>query len=109
MNIDVALSSAIEPLVPEFAPDIYEGNATTFCTYNYSALPALHADSRPNAIVYLVQVHLYVPTGLDCYRLLINLKNSLYNFGCTYPSVELVSDKAGQHHVLECRYMDGDV
>lgn len=109
MTVDEALVYAIEPLVPEIAPDVYEGNAVEFCTYNYSAFPRLHSDGRPSVMVYLVQVHYCAPRGQNCRRKLVNLKNALFNAGCTYPTEENASDMDGQHYVLECEYWDGDV
>lgn len=109
MNIDEALVFAIEPIIPEISPGLYEGRALEYCVYNYSALPRLHAEGKPGAIVYLVQVHYCLPTGQAAQRTLIQLKNALHCAGCTYPSVEDASDEDGQHYVLECQYMDGDV
>lgn len=107
--VEDALVFAIEPLVPEVAPDVYEGDATEFCTYNYTPFPRLHADGRPQVIVYLVQVHYCAPRGQACARKLVNLKNALFNAGFTYPTVENASDRDGQHYVLECQYKDDDV
>lgn len=109
MSVDDALAFAIEPIVPEVAPDVYEGQATEFCTYNYSAFPGLYADGKPGIIVYLVQVHYCAPIGQACRRKLVNLKNALFHAGCTYPTEENASDKDGQHYVLECQYKDCDV
>lgn len=109
MTVDEALVFAIEPIVPEVAPQVYEGSATEFCTYNHTDIANLFADGRPGVIVYLVQVHYCAPIGQDCWRKLVNLKNALFNVGCTYPTVEDASDKNGQHYVLECQYKDCDL
>lgn len=106
MNVEEAIVFAAEPLVPEIAPGVYEGKATTYCTYNYSMVGRSYAAGRPVALVCLGQLHLYMPVGKDSFRLKINLSMALFNAGCTYPSIEDLSDKSGQHFVFEFEYKE---
>ena len=43
MTIDERITAAVTPVVPEVAPQIYEGSALTYCTYNYDEMPQLHS------------------------------------------------------------------
>ena len=104
--LDDVLVDAIEPLVPEIAPQVYEGTSTEYCTYNYSILPRVFAAGRPHALVYLVQLHYFTPRGQNSARKLLQLQQALFCAGCTYPQVEDASDKDGPHFVLECQYTD---
>ena len=111
MSIDEALVAAVELLVPEIAPQVYEGKALEYCTYNYAQLPALHAEGRPQAILYLVQLHYCAPRGQNCGRTIRLLSQALFCAGGTWPTVEDASDEDGQHYVLECQYkeaLDGE-
>ncbi|MBS5433929.1 MAG: hypothetical protein KHY12_09275 [Firmicutes bacterium] len=109
MNIDERLTAAITLVVPETAPRIYEGTAQEYCVYNYNTVPRLHANGRPGAALYLVQVHLLTAKGLPTRQKRQALKRALFKAGCTYPSEVDASDPEGQHFVLECQYTDDDV
>ena len=39
MSIDDKLRSAVKPLVPDIAPDLYLGNKDEYCPYNYEEMP----------------------------------------------------------------------
>jgi hypothetical protein len=109
MSINTIIRAAITPIVPECVPDQYTGTATEYCTFNYSELPDAFGDDSPHAIRYLVQLHYFLPTGVNPYTKKKQLKNALLNAGFTYPSVTNASDADGQHYALECEYSDGDV
>lgn len=113
MGLGEKLCAAVTSHVPICRPDIYQPEIgeepELYCTYNYDEIPRVFADGRPNAIVYLIMVHLYAPLGKDTQILRSRLKNALHNAGCTYPEVENSSDANGQHYVFECQYMDGDM
>lgn len=74
-----------------------------------NTVPRLHANGRPGAALYLVQVHLLTAKGLPTRQKRQALKRALFKAGCTYPSEVDASDPEGQHFVLECQYTDGDV
>jgi hypothetical protein len=106
--IDDLIKSAVDPIVPCF-PDVYEGSELTYSTYNYNELPVSHGDNAPEAVRYLIQVHLFAPTGTNAATLRRRIKNALLGIGCTYPTATNMSDADGQHWILECDYVDGDV
>lgn len=109
MSVNRTIKCAIEPIVPVCVPDIYTGNATEYCTFNYTELPANFGDNKPNAIRYLVQVHWLSPSGVNPATKKKKIKNALYDADFTYPVVVNATDADGQHYVFECEYVDGDV
>lgn len=109
MSIDELLETAVSAIVPACAPNRYNGNVTTYATWNYSTIPVVFADSKPDAARYLIQVHLFLPFNTNPNSIKLQLARSLHSYGMTYPSITPAHDKAGQHYVFECEYTDGGV
>lgn len=109
MSIDAAIRTALTPIVPIVKPNVHTGSETEYIVFNYTELPTLHADNRPHAIRYLVQVHWYLPTNVNPNTKKKQIKNALLDAGFTYPSTTNASDGEGQHFVFECEGIDGDV
>ena len=109
MSIDETLKSTLSQFVPELAPNQYTGNALEYIVWNYNLGPVIFADSRPCAARYFVQVHMYLPNGVNPIQKRIDICRAMHTAGFTYPSVTNASDKSGQHYVFECEYTDGGV
>lgn len=109
MNIDQRIKEALTPIIPEVQPDIYTGDAVEYIVWNYNLGPVLFADSTPDAARYFVQVHMYLPSGVNPIQKRIDICRAMHTAGFTYPSVTNASDKSGQHYVFECEYTDGGV
>jgi hypothetical protein len=109
MNLDERIRTALTPIVPVVKPNVHTGSETEYIVFNYSELPTLHADNRPHAIRYLVQVHWYLPTNANPNTKKKQIKQALLNADFTYPSTTNASDGEGQHFVFEMEYCDGDV
>lgn len=109
MTIDETLMATLSDLVPELAPNQYTGKALEYLVWNYNVLPAVFADSKPDAARYLVQVHWFLPHSVNPAAKRTQLCRALNAAGFTYPSIVNASDKEGQHYVLECEYADGGV
>lgn len=109
MSIDELIVSAVTPIVSVCVPVVYDGEADIYCTFNYNEIPVSHGDNAPEAVRYLVQVHLFTPIGTNAATLRRRIKNALLGIGCTYPTATNMSDADGQHWILECDYVDGDV
>lgn len=109
MTIDEALKSTLSQFVPELAPNQYTGKALEYIVWNYNILPVVFADSEPEASHYLVQVHWFLPHGVNPTIKRTQIRRALKAADFTYPSVVNASDNDGQHYVFECEYADGDV
>lgn len=109
MSIDSTIRTVLKPIVPIVKPIVYTGSETEYIVFNYTELPTLHADNRPNAIRYLVQVHWYLPTNVNPNTKKKQIKQALLNADFTYPSAMNASDSEGQHFVFETEFCDGDV
>ena len=111
MDPSERLCAAVTPLVSICQPNVYQpdiGDAEdVYCTYNFNDLPGVFAEGSPNAIVYLVMLHLYAPNGRDCRELMADLAFALHRAGFTYPAITDASDKDGQHFVFECQTAEG--
>jgi hypothetical protein len=115
MSIDATIRTALTPIVPIVKPIVYAGTELEYIVFNYTELPALHADNRPHAIRYLVQLHWFAPWRTES-GVAINpnvkkkqIKQALANADFTYPRVINASDDEGQHFVFEFEAVDGDV
>lgn len=109
MTIDETLKSTLSQILPELAPNQYTGNALEYIVWNYNLTPVIFADSTPDAARYFVQVHMYLPSGVNPIQKRIDICRAMHTAGFTYPSVTNASDKSGQHYVFECEYADGGV
>ena len=114
MSINATIRAAVTPIVAVCVPDVYksaagETPATEYCTFNYSELPEVFADGKPDVIRYLVQLHWMFPKGTSPFSKKKQIKNALHNAGLTYPSVTNASDSDGGHLIFECEATDGEV
>lgn len=104
-----ALQGALETVFDsgQIFPHVYTGPLLKYVVWNYNMLPALWADSRPDAARYLVQVHFYLPHKENPRAAILALQQALAEAGFTWPSITDAADEEGQHWVLECEYADG--
>ena len=109
MSINELIRDAVLPIVPICEPDSYEGDAAEYCTFHYSEFPTLFADGTPDAILYSVMLHWFLPRGADPTKKKAKLRRAIFEAGCTYPSTINASDNDAQHYVFEFQYADGDV
>ena len=109
--LDDRIRAAVEPLVPVCVPDLYTGDETEYCTYNYSELPAAFGDGRPHATRYLVQVHWFLPLKCRPHPKKKELARALGTMQrcAIWPTVENATDDLGQHYVYEFQAADTEV
>lgn len=111
MTLDSKIRAAVEPYVPVCVPDYYTGDAEEYCTYNYNEIPDVFGDNAPSAVRYLVQVHWYLPLKRRPQPKKRQLGRALGRIQrlATWPTVENVSDDAGQHYVYEFQAVDTQI
>lgn len=110
MSLEERIKTAVTPIVPEFAPDVYTGDADSYCVFNATEMPDGFGNNRPRAIRYLVQLHWYFPLRKDPRATKKALRAAVGGLrGCTIPSVVPATDKDGGHLVFEFQAVDGDV
>lgn len=102
MTLNRRLISALSAVVPEVAPDIYTGEASTYITFHYDLIPTQFAGNVPVFYKALVQVHLFLPLGENSLSRRGEIFTALVGAGFTWPEVINASDKDGQHFVFEC-------
>ena len=103
--IDERIRTALSPLGLPIEPNEYEGTEREYISYVYSELGALYANSRPNAVRYLLDVHWYLPRGKRPERGKDQIRHLLLAAGATWPNIVNASDKEGQHYVFECEML----
>lgn len=101
MSLNSTLKTALDPVAPVEA-DTYEGKSAVYITFNYNSLGADYGDDEPDHERFLIQAHLYAPTGYDTVSMRRDIKKRLAAAGTTWPNYTNASDKNGQHHVFEC-------
>ena len=106
MSINEAILDAVRPIVPEIASGSYPGNADIYCTFNYTEHPSQFADDEPEAALFDVQVHLFLPANLNSLVLRRDIRDRLIFGGFTHPTIYNMSDNEGQHFVFECEYSE---
>ena len=114
MNVNEVIIQAVTPIVPVCVPDIYrpdagEEPAEVYCVFNYTEAAALFADDEPQAVDYLIQLHLYLPPRQTPIRLKRQLRRAMLDAGFAAGDFTNASDEEAQHYVLECRWMDWEV
>lgn len=100
-SIDKRIIDAVKTIVPDIKPNQYKGSSETYCVYNYSEIPSIHADSEPHAIRYIIQLHYYLPHRTNPNTTKRSISNALLGAGFTFPSIVNASDNEGQHYVFE--------
>lgn len=114
MSINETIIQAVTPIVPVCVPDVYkpdagETPAEVYCVFNYTEAATLFGDDEPNAIQYLVQLHLYLPTGRTPMQLKRQLRRAMLDACLIVGDFTDASDLDGQHYVLECQALDTEV
>lgn len=107
MSMNSKIRAAVLPVVSVCVPDLYTGEKTTYCTFQYTEMPQAFGDDMPQITVYLVQVHLFAPRGENVLNLRRGLILALLDAGFTAPQIENASDEVSQHYVFECEYARG--
>ncbi len=84
-----------------------EPPSPVYLTTTYTAYPRLHADGRPHAIVYAVQLNYNCPVNYNYRPALNRLKEELWKRGATYPVEMETSLTNGQRRLtLEFYWME---
>lgn len=110
MSLEERIRTAVTPIVPEFAADVYTGDADSYCVFNATEMPEGFGDDRPRAIRYLAQLHWYFPLRTDPRATKRALRSAIGGLqGCTTPSVVPATDQDGGHLVFEFQAVDGEV
>lgn len=107
MTLGERIEAAVTPIVPICVPKQYGGDATEYCTYNYTETPDMFGDDEPEATVCLVQVHWLFPwmpnvsesdTVRDKKR---RLRLALAEVFETWPTITPAGDGEWEHYVFE--------
>ena len=110
MSLEERIREAVTPIVPEFAADVYTGDADSYCVLNATEMPDGFGDNRPHAIRYLVQLHWYFPLRTDPRVTKRALREAIGGLRCyTWPTVTDATDRDGGHLVFEFQAVDGEV
>ncbi|MBU5627708.1 hypothetical protein KQI82_12390 [Oscillibacter sp. MSJ-2] len=101
MSINSTIKAAVVPIVPICVPHLYAGTEKEYCTFNYTMYPTDFGDNAPGVIGYSVQLHYCLPLNDSPLAKLKLLSDALFSAGFDYPQIVDVTDKKGQHYVLE--------
>ena len=104
MNIDERIRAAVLPIVPICEPDLYDGEESTYCTFNMEEIPTAFGDDAPHAVRYLIQLHLFgpgYPIPVSLRQLRWDLCRAVLAAGFTAPEITNASERKVQHYVLE--------
>lgn len=107
VSVNQAIISAVTTVLSVCVPDFYEGGESEYSTFNYDEIPELFGDDTAEAVRYLIQIHYFLPYGINCLSKRKRLKNALADAGFTFPKVYNASDEKGQHYVFECEWAEG--
>lgn len=111
MDMGEIICAAVTPIVPICVANSYDPSIgeepELYCTYNFNEIGRTFAESEPDVIVYLIQVHLYAPKGRNVSSIKRHISHALHSAGCTFPEVLNVSDSDSQHYSFECEYFGG--
>lgn len=87
-------------------PDDFTKSDEKYITYNFQYEdPANFGDDEPNAVVAMVQVHLFMPRDENFFALRTAIRKGLFEAGLTYPTVTYNAVESGtdtRHIVFEC-------
>ena len=110
MSLEERIKEAVTPIVPEFAADVYTGDADSYCVFNATEIPDWFGDNRPRAIRHMAQLHWYFQMRTDPRDTKRALRAAVGGLrGCTWPTVTDATDRDGGHLVFEFQAVDGDV
>lgn len=114
MNVNEVIIQAVTPIVPVCVPDFYrpdagEEPAEVYCVFNYTEAATLFGDDEPQAVGYLIWLHLYLPPRQTPIQLKRKLRRAMLDAGFAVGDFINSSDEEAQHYVLECRWMGCEV
>lgn len=107
MTLGERIEAAVTPIVPICVPKQYGGDATEYCTYNYTQTAILFGDDEPEADRCQVQVHWlfpWTPGGSETPEVLAKkkqLRRALAGVFETWPTVTPAGDSEWEHFVFE--------
>jgi hypothetical protein len=109
MSMGDAIVAAVTPVVPICVPDLYTGAEKTYCTYNFTEIPAAFGDDTAHAVRYLIQLHLFLPPETNPAALKRSLRRAILAAGFTAPTITPNNDEISQDYVFEFEDAGGDV
>lgn len=104
MSINSVIRNAVTGIGIPCMPDYYAGEEKVYCTFNYTEYPRDFADNGPQEVLYDVQVHLFLPIGMNPIALKKKIRDALVAEGVLYPTILNLTDQEYQHYVFECEY-----
>lgn len=109
MSVEGRIIAAVEFTGLPCRYGAYEGDATTYITFNANSIPADFADDAPQHERWLAQLHLFAPFTADTTTLRKQIKAALFSAGFSYPSQvdATASEDAGRHVVFEFEVVEG--
>ena len=109
MTINEQIKAAVEPIVAVCVPDTYGGEATEYCTFNYTEIPEEFGDDMPELIRYAIQLHYFCPAGYNSIAKRQDLRRAILTADFTAPDIIPAGDELSQHYVFEFEGLGGDV
>lgn len=103
MSVDERIKTALSTYVSDIQPNRYTGTSLEYIVFNYHEYGAVYAESVPNEFRYNVQVHWYLPHGVNPNTKKKQIRNALIGAGFAYRSTVNASDKDSQHYTFECQ------
>lgn len=107
MSFNQALIEAVTPIVGICVPDLYSGEASEYCTFNYTESGAGFGDDVPHAALLLVQLHYFLPLRENPLAKRRALRDAILAMGGTAPVITPATDELGQHYIFEFEYLEG--
>lgn len=107
MTLGKQIEAAVTPIVPICVPKQYGGDATEYCTYNYTEVPDLFGDDEPGVIRCRVQVHWLYPwapnasEAAEALQKKRQLRQALGETFESWPTVTPAGDGEWEHFVFE--------
>lgn len=105
MNVNKLIIDTLKPLVPDVEPDDYEGENTTYITFNYADDRAvLFGNDEPLIDEVDMQIHLFCPHSFNVKNLKKQIRLALFGAGFTYPIITEFYEKDTKttHIIYEC-------
>lgn len=106
-NIAEEIKSLLEPIGLPVAQTSYTGKESTYIVFNFSTIPTLFADDKPQYMRYLIQIHLYAPITMSTTAYEREISERVSEAGYIWPSRMDASDEersstgSSRHIVLE--------
>lgn len=107
MAINTLIIDTVKPIVSVCVPDIHYGPEKEYCTFNTSIYGDSHGDDEPTALLYRIQLHYFLPNGINPRPVLEKLSRALLQADMVWPEVTNASDRDSQHYVLETEWVGG--